>query len=103
SAKRALEQQPTPGTIHEQSLQVVEKKMHSYEQLFLKCKEDWIHHLAQSLAFSLLTALVPVVTLLLIVYHAIVGQLNTQMQQVLNGSFEAIIPPQLSSQAAQLF
>jgi YihY family inner membrane protein len=103
SALTKREPQPTTDTMHEQFLQVVEKKMHSYEELFIKCKEDWIHHLAQSLAFSFLTALVPVVTLLLIVYHTIVGQLNTQMQQVLNGSFEAIIPPQLSSQAAQLF
>jgi hypothetical protein len=60
-------------------LQVVEKNMRAYEELFIKCKEDWIHHLAQALAFSFLTALVPLVTLLLIVYHAIVGQLNTQM------------------------
>ena len=103
SAKRALEPQPTTHPMYKQSLQEVEKNMHAYEELFIKSQEDWIHHLAQALAFSFLTALVPLVTLLLIVYHAIDGQLNTQLQQVFNGSLEAIIPPQLSSQAAPLF
>ena len=102
-AKSALELQPTTGPMQKQSVQVVEKNLRAYEELFIKCKEDWIHHLAQALAFSFLTALVPVVTLLLIVYHATVGQLNAQMQQVFDGSLEAIIPPQLSSQAAPLF
>ncbi len=54
------EPQPSTDTIREKSLEtvhVVEKKMKPYEELFLKCKDDWIHHLAQALAFSLLTTL----------------------------------------------
>ena len=100
------EPQPTADTMREKTLetvQVVEKKMKPYEELFLKCKDDWIHHLAQALAFSLLTALVPIALLLLSIFRTILGRLDTQTQQMFAGRFEAIIPPPLSSQATQVF
>jgi YihY family inner membrane protein len=84
-------------------VQVVEKKAKPYEELFIKCKDDWIHHLAQALAFSLLTTLVPISILLLSIFGRILGILDTQTQQILTGQLDAIIPSPLSSQAIQVF
>ena len=86
-----------------ESVQVVEKKAKPYEELFIKCKDDWIHHLAQALAFSLLTTLVPISILLLSIFGRILGILDTQTQQILTGQLDAIIPSPLSSQAIQVF
>ncbi|HKF38866.1 MAG TPA: YihY/virulence factor BrkB family protein, partial [Ktedonobacteraceae bacterium] len=85
------------------AVQVVEEKMKPYEELFLKCKDDWIHHLAQALAFSLLTALVPMAILLLSIFRVFTSKFDPQTQQMFAGRLEAIIPPPLSSQATQVF
>ena len=106
SALTTQEPQPSTDTMHKKSLetvQVVEKKAKPYEELFIKCKDDWIHHLAQALAFSLLTTLVPVSILLLSIFGRILGILDTQTQQILTGQLDAIIPQPLSSQAIQVF
>jgi hypothetical protein len=82
------EPQPTADTMREKSLetvQVVEKKMKPYEELFLKCKDDWIHHLAQALAFSFLTTLVSIAYILLPMYSAILGRLDTKTSKCLPG------------------
>ena len=92
--------------VEEQSLervQIVEKDVKPYEQLLLKCKDDWIHHLAQALAFSLLTALVPIAILLLAIVHVILGNVDTQTQQMFTGHLESILPPPLTSPMTQLF
>jgi len=106
SALTTREPQPSTDTMHKKSLetvQVVEKKAIPYEELFIKCKDDWIHHLAQALAFSLLTAIVPIAILLLSIFSRILGILDTQTQQILTGQLDAIIPSPLSSQAIQVF
>jgi len=82
---------------------VVEKRARLLELLLLKCKDDWIHHLAQALAFSLLTTLVPIAILLLTLFNWILAALDTPTQQVLSGQLDAIIPEPLSAQATQLF
>jgi YihY family inner membrane protein len=100
------EPQPSTDTIREKSLdavQVVEKKIKPYEELFLKCKDDWIHHLAQALAFSLLTTLVPIAIVLVSIFSRILGMLDTQTQQVFSRSLDTILPPPLSSQATLVF
>ena len=100
------EPQPSMDGIHKRSfetVQVVEKKMKPYEELFLKCKDDWIHHLAQALAFSLLLALVPIAMILLSIYGSILGKLDLQVQTLVTRNFETIIPAPLSAQTLQLF
>jgi len=100
------EPQPSTDTIHGKSLakvQAVEKKMKPYEELFIKCKDDWIHHLAQALAFSLLTTLVPIAIVLLSTFGRILGMLDVQTQQIFSRSLDTIMPQQLSSQATQVF
>src|SRR5438067_1139213 len=82
---------------------VVEKKMKPYEELFIKCKDDWIHHLAQALAFSFLTALVPIAIILLPIFKVIQVKFDTQTQRLLAGRLEALIPPPISSPATQVF
>src|SRR5690242_15196185 len=98
--------QPTTDSMRGQSLatvQVVEKKMKPFEKLLLKCKDDWIHHLAQALAFSLLTTLVPAAMILLPIYGAILAKLDTRTQYLFTVRFEAIFPPPLSLQVTQVF
>jgi YihY family inner membrane protein len=100
------ELQPSTVTMHEKSLEtvhVVEKKAIPYEELFIKCKEDWIHHLAQALAFSLLTTLVPIAIVLGSIFSRVLGMLDTQTQQIFSRSLDTIIPQPLTSQTTQLF
>jgi membrane protein len=100
------EPQQSPKTVGKKSLeavQVVEKKAKPYEELFIKCKDDWIHHLAQALALSFLTALVPMAIILLPIFRVIQGKFDIQTQRLLAGRLEAIIPPPISSPATQVF
>ena len=104
------EYQPTGETMQEKTLEVVqiveektletvlivEKDVKPYEQLLIKCKDDWIHHLAQALSFSLLTNLVAIAILLLAIVHVIQVNLDKQAQQMLTGGLESIIPQPLS-------
>jgi YihY family inner membrane protein len=106
SALATQAHQTAGETMHEKSLeavQVVEKKAFPYEELFIKCKEDWIHHLAQALAFSFLTALVPIAIILLPIVSVIQGKFDTQTQRLLAGSLEELIPPPISSPVTQVF
>lgn len=86
-----------------ESVQVVEKKMKPYEELFLKCRDDWIHHLAQALAYSFLTTLVSIAIILLPIYSAILGRMDTPMQHLFSVRLEVLFPPPLSSQLTQVF
>jgi uncharacterized BrkB/YihY/UPF0761 family membrane protein/membrane-associated phospholipid phosphatase len=107
--RRALttqEPQPSTVTMHGKSLeavQVVEKKAIPYEELFIKCREDWIHHLAQALAFSLLTTMIPIAIVLLSVLSRILGLFDTQTQKIFSRSLDTIIPQPLASQATLVF
>src|SRR5438067_2411728 len=78
------------------TVQIVDKDVKPYEHLLIKCKDDWIHHLAQALSFSLLTNLVAIAILLLAIVHIILGNLDKQAQQMLTGGLESIIPQPLS-------
>jgi uncharacterized BrkB/YihY/UPF0761 family membrane protein/membrane-associated phospholipid phosphatase len=106
SALTIQEPQPSSETMHEKSLETVrsvEKKMKPSEQLLLKCKEDWIVHLAQALAFSFLMTLVSLAYILLPIYSAILGTMNTQMQLLFTLRLDELFPAPLSSQVAQVF
>ena len=73
------------------------------EQLLLKCKEDWIVHLAQALAFSFLMTLVSLAYILLPIYSAFLGTMNTQMQLLFTVRLEELFPSLLSTQVTQVF
>ncbi len=118
-AKRLMEQpaiavqahQPTEETMREKSLeavhtveeksiesaQVVEKEAKPYEQLLVKCKEDWIHHLAQALAFSYITAWVSGAILVVGIVGLILGKFDTQILQMLSSNIGPGTPSQLTS------
>src|SRR5438105_4460606 len=92
-------------TIEEESLEVVytvEKDVKPYEQLLIKCKEDWIHHLAQALAFSFLTTLASIATLLSI-FALLLRNLDTQAQHMLTAGLASIFPPPLASPVGEVF
>src|SRR6266702_8111255 len=108
--KIMITQKQQPSAVRKQqhqlaseAVQTVEKDVKPYEQLLIKCKDDWIHHLAQALAFSLLLTLLPIAILLLSMFSRILGILDSQTQQIITGRLDAIIPPPLSSQATQVF
>jgi membrane protein len=71
--------------------------------LFLKCKQDWIHHLAQALAFSSLTASVPNAILIVATFGLILGKLDTQVQQTLISNLGVGTPSSLSPFLNQIF
>src|SRR5437763_7628789 len=110
------EHQPTRETMQEKTLEVVhiieeksvetvlivEKDVKPYEQLLIKCKDDWIHHLAQALAFSFLTTLASIATLLSI-FALLLRNLDTQAQHMLTVGLESIFPPPLSSPVGEVF
>ncbi len=100
-------QEPQPSRkIREKSLErvhVVEKKMTPFEELLLKSKDDWILHLAQALAFSFLMTLVSIAIILLPIYSAILGKLDTQTQLLFAVRLEALFPSPLSTQVTQVF
>ena len=93
-------------TMRDKSLEaalVVEKDIKPLEKLFIKCKEDWIHHLAQALAFSLLTILVPITVLLLVTFGAISWWLDAPTQHMLTMRLENIMPAPFSAPATEMF
>src|SRR6266576_2340499 len=93
-------------TIRDKSLEaalVVEKDIKPLEKLCIKCKEDWIHHLAQALAFSLLTILVPITVLLLVTFGAISWWLDAPTQHLLTIRLESIMPAPFSAPAVEMF
>src|SRR5690242_6081219 len=99
------EHQPSEDTMREKSLEVVhtieeeslmvvqtvEKDVKPVEQLLIKCKDDWIHHLAQALAFSFLTTLASIATLLSI-FSLLLHRLDPQAQHMLTGGLNSIFP-----------
>src|SRR5947209_236148 len=100
------DQQPSTETMREKSLEaalVIEKDIKPYKKLFIKCKEDWIHHLAQALSFSLLTILVPIIVLLLVAFSAISWWLDTPTQHMLTIRLESIMPVPFSTPATEMF
>src|SRR5438270_6284871 len=93
-------------TMRDKSLEaalVVEKDIKPLEKLFIKCKEDWIHHLAQALSFSLLTILVPITVLLLVTFSAILWWLDAPTQHLLTIRLESIMPAPFSAPAMEMF
>src|SRR5207253_7430418 len=93
-------------TMRDKSLEaalVVEKDIKPLEKLFIKCREDWIHHLAQALAFSLLTILVPITVLLLVTFGAISWWLDAPTQHMLTIRLENIMPAPFSAPATEMF
>jgi hypothetical protein len=100
-------QQPSVGRkqqhqLSSEAVQAVAKDVKPYEQLLIKCRDDWIHHLAQALAFSLLVALVNISILLLSLFDVTLGRLDTKTQHILTGDLESIIPSPLSSSVREV-
>ncbi len=99
-------EQQIPGeTMRAKSLetvQAVERKAKPYGELLIKCKEDWIHHLAQALAFSYITAIIPNTTLVVATFGVILGGFGTQIRQILTSNPGVATPSALSSFSNQV-
>ena len=60
-----------------------------------KFQNDWVVHLAQALAFSLVTALVPIAILLLAIVGSILGGLSKSAQNAFDSNIQHALPSQL--------
>lgn len=70
----------------------------SFKDFIKKIQNDWVTHLAQALAFSILTALVPIAVFLLGIFGVFVGSLSkSASQQFTNHLTEALKGSPLSS------
>jgi uncharacterized BrkB/YihY/UPF0761 family membrane protein len=100
------EPRPSRHKLREKSLEKVhgaEKKVTPFQELLLKCKDDWILHLAQALAFSFLMTLVSIAFILLPISSAILGKMDTQTQHLFAIDLESLFPSPLSLQVTQVF
>ncbi|GAC1394305.1 MAG: YihY/virulence factor BrkB family protein [Ktedonobacteraceae bacterium] len=69
----------------------------SFKDFTKKIQNDWVTHFAQALAFSLLTALIPIVILLLGIFGVFLGTLSKSASSQLVGHIAKAVPPPLSS------
>lgn len=69
----------------------------SFADFSKKFKNDWSLHLAQALAFSLITALVPIAILLLALIDGFIGSLSSKAKDTLISNITKAFPAPLSS------
>jgi len=81
-----------------QAAHAVTRSAGSSKDFIKKIQNDWVSHLAQALAFSLLTALVPIAVFLLGIFGVFVGSLSKSASTQLTGHLtEALKNSPLSS------
>lgn len=68
---------------------------HSFKDFAKKFQNDWTMHLAQALAFSLVTALIPIAILLLAIVGSIIGGLSKSAKAAFDSNIAHALPSQL--------
>ena len=68
----------------------------SFGDFAKKFQNDWVMHLAQALAFSLVTALIPIAILLLAIVGSILGGLSKSAQNTFDKNIAHALPHQLN-------
>lgn len=86
----------TQRTAHE-AVDTVKQSTKSFSDFFKKFKNDWSHHLAQALAFSLITAIVPIAILLLAFVVNFIGSLDSKAETQLINHLTKAFPAQFPS------
>ncbi len=96
----ATKRQPT-NTVQSgvsQAAHTATRSAGSSKDFLKKIQHDWATHLAQALAFSLLTALIPIAILLFAIFGLFVGTLSKSASNQLIGHVAKALPGPLSSQ-----
>ncbi len=82
-----------------QAAHAATRSANSFKDFVKKIQNDWATHLAQALAFSLLTALIPIMVLLLGIFGVFLGSLDKSASNKLVGNIsKALQGSPLSSQ-----
>lgn len=90
------------GNTASEALNTAKGGAKSFADFTKKFKNDWSHHLAQALAFSLITAMVPVAILLLAIVVNFIGSLDHNAEAQLINHLMKAFPSQFpSSQVLQ--
>ncbi len=104
ATKRQEPDTTTPQETHEgvqqtatTAVRTVQRGARPFTEFVTKFQNDWSLHLAQALAFSLLTAIIPIVILLLAIVGAFLGTLNAHAETQLINNLMKTLPPPLSS------
>lgn len=79
-----------------QASETAKQGARTFKEFISKFYRDWSLHLAQALAFSLITAIVPILILLLSIVGGIIGTLTNKSQQDLANSVAKLFPSFLS-------
>jgi membrane protein len=78
--------------------QTIEKHFKPFHAFLIKCNNDWIMNFAPGLAFSLLTAIFPIVIAIISILGFVVGGLEPHAQDTLIQSIRSIFPSVIASQ-----
>ncbi|HEU5229858.1 MAG TPA: YhjD/YihY/BrkB family envelope integrity protein [Ktedonobacteraceae bacterium] len=81
-----------------EAINTVKTEARPFARFTQKFYRDWSFHLAQALAFSLITALVPIAILLLAILGGFIGGLDHKAADTLIGQLAKTLPGPLSSQ-----
>ena len=95
-----------PSTVHHdaptqvksyagQAASSAKRSARSFGDFAKKFKNDWTVHLAQALAFSLVTALIPIAILLLAIVGSIIGGLSKSAKAAFDSNIAKALPSQL--------
>jgi YihY family inner membrane protein len=93
-------QTPPANTVQQtasQAVDIAKGGAKSFADFTKKFKNDWSFHLAQALAFSLITAIVPVAILLLALIDSFIGSLSGKAKDTLISNITKAFPAPLSS------
>src|SRR5579885_3889802 len=94
-------QTASPDSVRENAVEAgdtVKAEARPFARFTQKFYHDWSFHLAQALAFSLITAIVPIAILLLAILGGFIGGLDHKAATTLIGHLAKALPGPLSSQ-----
>src|SRR5437660_4704188 len=81
-----------------EAVHTVQAETRPFARFISKFYNDWSFHLAQALAFSLITAIVPIAILLLAMLGGFIGAMDHKAATTLIGHLAKALPGPLSSQ-----
>ncbi len=96
-----MKETPSTNADHPNTLAVKQttvKGFKSIQAFIMKCNNDWVLSFASGLAFSLMTALIPIIIAILALAGFIYGGLNPAIQEELIQHIQSNFPPPLPSQ-----
>lgn len=88
----------TQKDVPQEVVQDAEKDVKTLQRFWTKFNNDWVMNFASGLAFSLLTAIFPIVIAIISITGLVIGGLAPGVQQTLITNIEGVFPQQIASQ-----